>query len=61
MIKFLCIFCIVFFLVVMIYNLLTKKYLSPYTFTIVFGKKGVGKSLSMQKDLIKHKDRKSVV
>lgn len=57
MIKFLCIFCIVFFLVVMIYNLLTKKYLSPYTFTIVFGKKGVGKSLSMQKDLIKHNKR----
>ena len=37
--------------------MLTRKYLSPYTFTLVFGKKGVGKSLSMQKDILKHLKR----
>lgn len=39
---------------ILIFHLCTKKYVSPYTFHIVFGKKGVGKSCSMQKDLIKH-------
>lgn len=39
---------------VLIWHMLTRKYLSPYTFTLVFGKKGVGKSLSMQKDILKH-------
>lgn len=38
----------------LIFDKLTRKYVSPYTFDIVFGKKGVGKSLSMQKDLIKY-------
>lgn len=48
-------FCILIFTgLVMIFHLLTKKYVSPYTFIIVFGKKGVGKSCSMQKDLRKH-------
>ena len=47
-------FTIVFVSVVLIWHVLTKKYVSPYTFCVVFGKKGVGKSLSMQKDLIKH-------
>lgn len=42
---------------VLIWHLLTRKYLSPYTFTLVFGKKGVGKSLSMQKDILKHLKR----
>lgn len=37
-----------------LYHLLTRKYVSPYTFTVVFGKKGVGKSCSMQKDLMQH-------
>lgn len=37
-----------------IFHLLTRKYVSPFTFTIVFGKKGVGKSCSMQKDLKQH-------
>ena len=45
---------LIFFIFVMIYNLLTKKYVSPYTLCIVFGKKGAGKSCSMQKDLRKH-------
>lgn len=44
----------IFFAVAMIYHLLTKKYVSPFTFNVVFGKKGVGKSCSMQKDLRKH-------
>lgn len=52
--KFLYILCITVTLVIMIWHLLTRRYLSPYTFCVVFGKKGVGKSLSMQKDLIKH-------
>lgn len=43
--------------VVLIWHVLTRKYLSPYTFTLVFGKKGVGKSLSMQKDILKHQKR----
>lgn len=55
--KFLYILCITFTLVIMIWHLLTRRYLSPYTFCVVFGKKGVGKSLSMQKDLIKHNRR----
>ena len=42
---------------VLIWHILTRKYLSPYTFTLVFGKKGVGKSLSMQKDILKHQKR----
>ena len=55
--KFLYILCITVTLVIMIWHLLTRRYLSPYTFCVVFGKKGVGKSLSMQKDLIKHNRR----
>lgn len=47
----------VFCSVVLIWHMLTRKYLSPYTFTLVFGKKGVGKSLSMQKDILKHQKR----
>lgn len=49
---FICI-CI-FFLIALVFHLLTKKFVSPYTFTIAFGKKGVGKSCTMQKDLRKH-------
>lgn len=45
---------IIFFVAVSVFHLLTKKYVSPYTFYVVFGKKGVGKSCSMQKDLKKH-------
>lgn len=43
-----------FFLLILTFHLLTRKYVSPYTFTLCFGKKGVGKSCSMQKDLRKH-------
>lgn len=46
-----------FFLLILTYHLLTKKFVSPYTFTVVFGPKGCGKSCSMQKDLKKHHDR----
>lgn len=49
--------CAVFLLIVYIFHRLTKKYVSPYTFTISFGKKGAGKSCSMQKDLRKHYKR----
>lgn len=45
---------LVFFAIVMTFHLLTRKFVSPYTFTVVFGKKGAGKSCSMQKDLRKH-------
>lgn len=55
--KFLYILCISVTFVIMIWHVLTRRYLSPYTFCVVFGKKGVGKSLSMQKDLIKHNRR----
>lgn len=48
---------VIFFAVAMVYHLLTKKFVSPYTFNIVFGKKGAGKSCSMQKDLRKHYKR----
>lgn len=41
-------------IIIVIYKRLTDKYVSRYTFQLVFGKKGVGKSCSMQKDLIKH-------
>lgn len=44
----------VFVLLLVTFHLCTRKFVSPYTFTIVFGKKGSGKSCSMQKDLIKH-------
>ena len=54
MITFLCVLCLSVTFVIMIWHVLTRRYLSPYTFCVVFGKKGVGKSLSMQKDLIKH-------
>lgn len=50
-----CVILLVFCGLVLVWHLLTRKYLSPYTFTLIFGKKGVGKSLSMQKDLLKHK------
>lgn len=52
-----CVILLVFCGLVFVWHLLTRKYLSPYTFTLIFGKKGVGKSLSMQKDLLKHKKR----
>lgn len=45
---------LIFFTIILTYHLLTRKYVSPYTFTVVFGKKGAGKSCSMQKDLKKH-------
>lgn len=46
-----------FLFVIALYAFLTRKYKSPYTFQIIFGKKGVGKSCTMQKDLIKHHKR----
>lgn len=46
-----------FVLILLVFHLLTKKYVSPFTFTISFGKKGAGKSCSMQKDLRKHYKR----
>lgn len=49
------IFVFVIFDIILLFHLFTRKYVSPYTFTIVFGKKGSGKSCSMQKDLKKHK------
>ena len=48
---------VIFFSIIFIFHLLTKKYVSPYTFTVIFGKKGAGKSCSMQKDLKKHYKR----
>lgn len=48
---------LIIFVSIIVWHLLTRKYLSPYTFTLVFGKKGVGKSLSMQKDILKHLKR----
>lgn len=42
------------FAAILVFHLLTRKYVSPYTFYVIFGKKGVGKSCSMQKDLKKH-------
>ena len=48
---------IIIFVSTILWHFLTRKYLSPYTFTLVFGKKGVGKSLSMQKDILKHLKR----
>lgn len=51
------IFICVLFLILLIYERLTRKYVSPYTFTLVFGKKGAGKTLMMQRDLIKHHKR----
>lgn len=47
----------VFLVTVTIYHLITRRYVSPYTFTVVFGKKGAGKSCTMQKDLISHYKR----
>ena len=40
--------------IVLLFNFLTKKFTNPYTFTLTFGRKGSGKSCTMQKDLIKH-------
>lgn len=55
--NFIVIITIIIFVSTILWHLLTRKYLSPYTFTLVFGKKGVGKSLSMQKDILKHLKR----
>lgn len=43
----------VIYFLVFVFNLLTRRYVSPYTLTVVFGKKGSGKSCTMQKDLKK--------
>lgn len=40
-------FCFCFLLVCVVFHLLTKKYLNPYRLTMVFGKKGSGKSTLM--------------
>lgn len=55
--NFIIIISLIIFVSIIVWHLLTRKYLSPYTFTLVFGKKGVGKSLSMQKDILKHLKR----
>ena len=55
--NFIVIITIIIFVSIILWHFLTCKYLSPYTFTLVFGKKGVGKSLSMQKDILKHLKR----
>lgn len=55
--NFIIIITLIIFVSIIVWHLLTRKYLSPYTFTLVFGKKGVGKSLSMQKDILKHLKR----
>ena len=41
------IFILVFVFLIVLFNLLTKKYKNPYTLTMVFGKKGSGKSTLM--------------
>lgn len=46
-----------FFVLLLIYHLLTRRFVSPYSLVVIFGKKGVGKSCSMQKDLLKHHKR----
>ena len=48
---------VILFAIIYTFHFLTKKYVSPYTFTVIFGKKGAGKSCSMQKDLKKHHKR----
>lgn len=41
------IFILAFFALIILFNLLTRKYKNPYTLTMVFGKKGSGKSTLM--------------
>ena len=41
------IFILVFVFLIVLFNILTKKYKNPYTLTMVFGKKGSGKSTLM--------------
>lgn len=41
----------------LVFHLLTRKYINPYKLYVIFGPKGSGKSCSMQKDLIKHHKR----
>lgn len=40
---------LIFFTFLIIFNLLTKKYVSPYTLDVYFGRKGCGKSTMLQK------------
>lgn len=41
--------CFVFFLIIFVFHLLTRKYVNPYTLDIYFGKKGCGKSCTLQR------------
>lgn len=42
---------------IFLFHILTRRFVNPYTFVLVFGKKGAGKSCTMQKDLRKHHAR----
>ena len=53
--KILFIFIFVLLFVVIIWHLLTKKYLSPYKMYILFGPKGIGKSTLLQKLIVYYK------
>lgn len=47
-------FIFVFFLLLYIFHVSTKKYLNPYKLTMVFGKKGSGKSTFLVKTAVEH-------
>lgn len=55
--RFLCGFGCVSFVVFFVYHKLTKKYLNPYKLTMVFGKKGCGKSTYLTKLALQHLQR----
>lgn len=47
----------IFMIAMLIFHLATKKYVDRYTLTLYFGRKGCGKSCTMQKEIIKHHKR----
>lgn len=47
----------VFIVLILIWHLLTKKYLNPYQLIIIFGKKGCGKSTLLQKLAVYYRKR----
>lgn len=48
---------LVFLIIYKIYDRLTRKYVDIYTLTTYFGRKGCGKSTTLQKEAIKHKKK----
>lgn len=56
-VKFLWTFALILIIICTVYHKLTKKYLNPYKLTMVFGKKGCGKSSYLTKLALQHQQK----